>query len=304
MTIDLNDVFVGPVQPANGVTQISVDFYVEDETWLEVYKGEAETLLVLGVDYTFTGELTSTGFITLTVPADGVDYYSIWLNTPQERQTDLARRGGFNADIVNRELDRIIAMIQYLNTATSKVLQSVTVSDLLERIVVTPGEFTRYSDDGTKLIGDNDALETLVLGWLTSAITTGPLSQLALLTVSLADARYGEIYGGPYVPNTPGASDQLYALKMPFVASLPADLAGSQVYVQTNPAATFDVAVFRDATQIGTISISTGGVATLTTTGGLAQAFAVGEVLRLVAPVTPDTTIAGLGIALEINRSF
>lgn len=123
MPVDQNDLVVGPVVPAGGVTVISLDFFFEEAAWLEVYRGASETPLVLGADYTVAGEGTNTGSITLTVAANGTDPYAVYLKVPAERSTDLQIRGGLGSQPLNTELDRIIQMIQGLQTQIERTLR-------------------------------------------------------------------------------------------------------------------------------------------------------------------------------------
>jgi hypothetical protein len=81
--------------------------------------------------------------------------------------------------------------------------------------------------------------------------------------------------------------------------TIPANMAGTQVNVGTNPAATFAIDVQKNGSTIGTISISTGGVATLTTTGGTSKSIAAGDVIKFVAPGSADATIANVAINVK-----
>lgn len=76
--------------------------------------------------------------------------------------------------------------------------------------------------------------------------------------------------------------------------SLAANFAGSIVSVGTPPAATWAADVQRNGTSIGTISIATSGVVTLTTVGGTAKALAIGDVVSVIAPAAVDASIARL----------
>lgn len=81
--------------------------------------------------------------------------------------------------------------------------------------------------------------------------------------------------------------------------SLPANFAGSQASVGTNPAATWTGNVYKNGVLIGTLSISTGGVVTWATTGGTAVALIPGDVVTLVAPAVSDGSIARLRYTFE-----
>jgi hypothetical protein len=69
--------------------------------------------------------------------------------------------------------------------------------------------------------------------------------------------------------------------------------------VVTNPTATFTANVYRNAAElIGTISISTSGVFTFATTGGVSFDLTAGQFLKIVGPASPDATIADIGFSL------
>lgn len=69
------------------------------------------------------------------------------------------------------------------------------------------------------------------------------------------------------------------------------DFAGSAGSVGTNPTATFTLDVLKNGVSVGSIEVSTSGVVTFATTGG-GVAFAIGDVLSVVAPTSVDSTVA------------
>ena len=125
MAVLESDLVVGPLTPAAGVTTISLDFYFEQASWLEVYKSGSETPLVLNTDYTVTGAGTGAGVVTLAVAANGTDAYSVYLIVPLQRSSDMQLRGGFKSGPFNTELDRLWQAIQGINT---RVAQSLRIS--------------------------------------------------------------------------------------------------------------------------------------------------------------------------------
>lgn len=162
MTVSLNDVIVGPTQLAEGVDTISLDFYLEDEDWIEVYKSGSETALVLATDYTVSGVGTSTGSITLTTAADGVDYYTVILKVPAERASDLQVRGGLRSSAFNAELDRLWQRIQYLDTLVNRALQVGKTSNapgplVAETAAERASKVLAFSSDGADLEAKNVA---------------------------------------------------------------------------------------------------------------------------------------------------
>jgi hypothetical protein len=84
--------------------------------------------------------------------------------------------------------------------------------------------------------------------------------------------------------------------------TLPANMTGSIAKVGTNPTATFVLDLRDDGVSIGTISISTSGVATFTTTSGTEKTIAVGSQLTLIAPASVDATVANMSMTLLMDE--
>jgi hypothetical protein len=121
---------------------------------------------------------------------------------------------------------------------------------------------------------------------------------LGLGTSATLPARY--IVTAPQFIATPAASERLaiHPVGRPF--TIPANFAGAlKSYVGVNPTATFVLTYSTLALgAIGTLSISTGGVVTAATTGGLAIDIADGDVLFCDAPLTPDATAANMAFTI------
>lgn len=126
MAVSENDLVVGPVTPANGVSVISIDFFFEADELIEVFKTGNPLPLVQGVNYTLTGAGTNTGTVVLTVPANGTDQYAVFLMPILARSSDLQLRGEFKSDPFNDELDRVWQALQALNT---KINRGMLVSE-------------------------------------------------------------------------------------------------------------------------------------------------------------------------------
>ena len=102
-----------------------------------------------------------------------------------------------------------------------------------------------------------------------------------------------------FFTTVPTASEVLLLSVAGAAFTIPANFASAlRSSVGTNPTATFNLDVQNNGTSIGTISVSTGGVVTATTVGGISKAIALGDVLKLVAPVTPDTTAASMAFSI------
>jgi hypothetical protein len=79
------------------------------------------------------------------------------------------------------------------------------------------------------------------------------------------------------------------------------DFAGSRATVGTTPTSTFIATIQKNGSNVGTVSISTGGMATFATTAGALSCVA-GDLLTVVAPASADATIARLRITLKGTR--
>jgi hypothetical protein len=96
----------------------------------------------------------------------------------------------------------------------------------------------------------------------------------------------------------PDAAALVFLLTYPRVVTFAANFAGSVGTVRVNPTATATYTVKKNGSAIGTIVVSTAGVVTFTTTGGAAQAFAVGDRMTVEAPSPQDGTLADAAFTL------
>lgn len=163
MAVSENDLIIGPVTLAMGVTLISLDFFMENEAWLEVYKTGSEVALILDTDYTVLGEGTETGSVTLTVAADGIDSYSVYYVVPLERNSDMQLRGEFKSGPFNTEFDRAWQAMQGMKTTLSRSLQSSRTSPALPPVTFGAGDFDDramiFNSDSTAIVPGPTASE-------------------------------------------------------------------------------------------------------------------------------------------------
>lgn len=156
MAVEQNDLIVGPLIPAAGVSVISVDFFVEREEWLEVYRSTQAAALILGTDYTVQGEGTTDATVTLATPANGSDSYAVRYRVPIERTADFPPTGPFLVGTLNRDLDRIVSMVAGLKTDIDRTLRLADTSAPLPPFYIAPGAATGgralvWSDDSSQL---------------------------------------------------------------------------------------------------------------------------------------------------------
>jgi hypothetical protein len=88
----------------------------------------------------------------------------------------------------------------------------------------------------------------------------------------------------------------------PVAVKLPAGLSGSFAKANTAATSSSTVTINKNGTSIGTMTwAGAGHDATFTFTADVT--FAAGDILQLVAPGTPDATLADIGITLAGTRS-
>ena len=106
------------------------------------------------------------------------------------------------------------------------------------------------------------------------------------------------------VAGRPPSGNAVY-VPMPWALSIPDGLTGAVVYADTPPTDDAAFVVNRIsggvAVELGTITIEAGSQ-TACALAGSGGALVVGDVLQLVAPLTPDATLADLGITILAAR--
>lgn len=129
------------------------------------------------------------------------------------------------------------------------------------------------------------------------------------LTQAEADALYAPVAGTnpfdvhAFYPGVPGASAKITRVPFARAVTFPANFAGSYFTASVNATSTTVFDVQKNGSTIGSISIAAGGtVATFTTTGGTSKSFAAGDVMQILAPASPDATLADAGFALAGTR--
>ena len=82
--------------------------------------------------------------------------------------------------------------------------------------------------------------------------------------------------------------------------ALPQNFVGSRFHVDTNPAATWTFVVKKSGVEVGTLSVSTGGIVTGSSSG--ITSFTDGDILTVVSPSVVDSTGAGLSGTFKGTR--
>jgi hypothetical protein len=100
----------------------------------------------------------------------------------------------------------------------------------------------------------------------------------------------------------PGAGEVLGKIVIPRPLLIPADLAGSAVHVDTAPEDDFEIVITRNGTAVASITVHADASASLATAGNDPVAIAAGNVIRFLAPATPDPAIAGISLTIAARR--
>lgn len=107
---------------------------------------------------------------------------------------------------------------------------------------------------------------------------------------------------GCFIQGKPTASEKVMRFVTPRAFDLPASFTGSKGDAATAATAQTDFDVKKGATSIGTIRFSASAV-TASFIAASATAFTAGDVLSVVAPATPDATLADISITFKGSRS-
>jgi hypothetical protein len=107
---------------------------------------------------------------------------------------------------------------------------------------------------------------------------------------------------GGYMAGTYTASQVLLRLPFTRARDFADDLSGSQGKSGVTSAGTAVFSIKNDGAEIATMTFTSSTVATFATAGG-AESFAVGEVMTVVAPASPDGTLAGVGFLLKGTKA-
>jgi hypothetical protein len=328
MAVSANDLVIGPIIPANGVSLISLDFFFEDETLLQVFKTGDPDPLVLGVDYTVAGEGTESGSVTLTTPANGTDQYAIFLVPELERTSDLQLRGQFQSGPFNVELDRVWQALQSLNTKINRALllseTSVPVTPLIaESAAARAGKVPIFAEDGISLeLGPTGTEVSNAEAAAAAAAAAQSAAEAAAAAAELKEAsmvadRGAWVTATAYAPSDLYTFDgQTYITEVAHTSSsVAADLAASKVRIfaakgtsgagtgdmlkSENLAGLADNAAARSNLGAQTVAANLTDIAALSLVNGDLITKAAGAIARL--PITAGQYIRGNagGTALE-----
>lgn len=106
-----------------------------------------------------------------------------------------------------------------------------------------------------------------------------------------------------FYPGIPTASAKMLRVPVARAVTFPANFSGSYFSASANATGTTVFDVQKNGSSIGSVSIAAGGTtATFTTTSGTSKSFAAGDVISIIAPATPDATLADVGFVFAGTR--
>lgn len=106
---------------------------------------------------------------------------------------------------------------------------------------------------------------------------------------------------GGWIAGTPAASEIVFSMYAVFPFELAVDFAGAGAESDIAATATTDFDVQKNGVSIGTMSFAAAGTAA-TYTAASGATFAIGDIMRLVAPATPDATLADISFTFKGTR--
>lgn len=106
-----------------------------------------------------------------------------------------------------------------------------------------------------------------------------------------------------FYPGLPAASAVLLRVPIARAVTFPANFAGSYGKASANATGSTAFDLQKNGVSVGTMTFAGGASsATFTSSGGAAVNFAAGDVLAVIAPATPDATLADVGLVLAGTR--
>lgn len=139
---------------------------------------------------------------------------------------------------------------------------------------------------------------TLTPGQIAICYQNG-VDTIALFTSTAGSQPYDV---GFFTPGALTATQKMMIFIFTRTVNFAGNWAGSKFRNGTNPTATAVLDVQKNGSSIGSISISTSGVATFTTSAGAAQVFNAGDYISVLAPASPDASLADVSVTFQGTR--
>jgi hypothetical protein len=165
-------------------------------------------------------------------------------------------------------------------------------------VVSTAGVFSFTTTGGNPvalLAGDKI---TITAPASTDATAADISATLLVFSEIVGSGNPNRISHGFFFPGTPTANQLIAKTVIARTITFPANFSTSFGDVGTNPTGAFTITVALQGAVIGTITVSTGGIFTFATTGGVEIIADAGDVLELEAQTPADATVANISVTL------
>jgi hypothetical protein len=197
------------------------------------------------------------------------------------------------------------AMVTYIaQKIADLVASSPATLDTLDELAAALGDDANFAATVTTALGLRAPLASPALTGAPTAPTPATSdSSTKLATTEFVKAVHANFGIGVYFPGViPLALYPLYELPMVESFTLPVNFAGAQGRASAPAAALCDFDVKKNGVSIGTVRYALGAT-TPTFIAASSPSFVPGDVMSVIGPATPDTTLAGVGVTFLATRT-
>lgn len=168
--------------------------------------------------------------------------------------------------------------------------------DTFIALLDTPANYTGSALDVVQVNLTEDGLQFITLATVAFTGDYNDLSNLPTIPTTTA----ADIAG--FYPGVPAASVLFTRIPIATQTTFPASFTGSYGSASVAATASTDFDIQNNGVSVGTMNFA--AAATTATFSGAGSVFDPGEVLSVVAPATPDATLANVGFNLHGTRSI
>jgi hypothetical protein len=201
--------------------------------------------------------------------------------------------------------------VESIAAVTHQFLTSISTSGVPAQAALVAADIPNIAESQVTGLTTDLAAKAPLVSPALSGVPTAPTPATSDNSTTLATTAYVKAQPQPFtaVLFWPGTQTKtnLFAFTIPKIGTLSITVTWAANFADsygtapgTNATATANIAVKKNGTQFGTISISTSGVFTFTTTSGAAQTAVSGDLITLVNPL--DSTLADFGVTLAATR--
>jgi len=185
---------------------------------------------------------------------------------------------------------------------TPRLGWTVYVVDEAKRYEWDGADWVEFAGGGSIAISGPDESPPVSVATVTSLefvnAVVEDLGGGAVRVTSLGSDTLPELDLGMFFPGIPASNQLMFKFVAARALELPANFAGSYGHIGTNPTSSFVMIVSVAGANVGTITVSTGGVFTFATTAGAVIPVDPGERIEIAGPASADGTAADIAATL------